>query len=185
MRLIIQLDLMETCNTSVMPDDFISQLAANIKAKEESAALASKTQLHKADFIRANCHAFFEQVVGELKRLTDDLTQALEGTSSAEPPIVLSRPGNVANPGVMVAKDDFPSANAKLNLNPQGLNLAFHLTWAARKNGPTPHAILGAWKFDVSPENNLILTKQPGGAAQSFSTPKELAEFVIKTIFTV
>lgn len=164
-----------------MPDDLIDKLASQIKAKEDAAALTAKIQLHKADFIRANCGAFFGRVADELKRLTDELTAALAGNSSADPPIVFSRQAI----SVAIDKHDFPNAHAELNVNAQALNLKFELYWSPRRGGPGGGRSNGTWKFDVNQDNDLILLNNPGEPAARFTTPKEVAEFVISTIFTV
>lgn len=182
MRLSIQIELLRTChNRAIMPDSLIQQLAEQIKAKEESAALSAKIQIHKAEFIQANCGTFFNQVTAELRQLTADLGNALSGSSSAEWPIALSQIGTT---GLSIRKEDFPVVYVGLNLTVVALALECDISCAAHKGAPT-RAAKSHWKFDVSPENNLILTNSPGSPVCHFSTPKEVAEYVMKTAFTV
>ena len=164
-----------------MPDDLIDKLASQIKAKEDAAALSAQIQLHKAEFIRANCEAFFGRVGDELKQLTDELSAALAGSSSADPPILFSKQAI----SVAIDKDDFPNAHANLNVNAQALNLQFGLRWSPRRGDPGGGRSNGTWKFDVNQDNDLILVNNPGAPAARFTNPKEVAEFVISTIFTV
>ena len=164
-----------------MSDSLIQQLAEQIKGKEEAAALSAKIQIHKTEFIQANCEAFFDQVTAELKQFTEALGSALVGSSSAEWPIVLSQ--NV--PGTLtIKKDDFPSVHVGMTLNMAGLALKCDITSASHKNAQS-HPVQFNWKFDVNPDNNLVLTNAPGAPVCHFSTPKEVAEHVMKTAFTV
>jgi hypothetical protein len=84
----------------------IQRLADQIKAKEEKAALSQRIQLHKADFIKANCRAFFDELATELKAAVSQLNEALAGSASADLPAVIKTPSRDL---IHISKDDFPA----------------------------------------------------------------------------
>lgn len=162
-----------------MENDAIQKLADQIKAKEEKAALSQRIQLHKADFIKANGRAFFDELAAELKLAVSQLNEALAGSASADVPAVIDAP---ARDSIHISKDDFPSASTSLVLNMNGLRIDLVFRSSQRKGVPPLHAVNGYLSFDVNSDNQLVvLTKDQ----KVFSSAKDLAGFVMEGTFTI
>lgn len=162
-----------------MDNDAIQKLADQIKSKEERAALSQQIQLHKAEFIKANCRSFFDTLSAELKAAVSQLNEALAGAASADPPVVFKAPTGVS---IQIAKDDFPSTSASLTLNTNGLRMDFVVHSSQRKDVPPQHNSLGFLAFDVNPENQLVVRTKD---QKVYSSAKDLAESIMESTFTI
>jgi hypothetical protein len=161
-----------------MDADDIQRLADQIKAREEKAALSQRIQLHKVDFIKANCQALFNELGAELKLAVSQLNEALAGSASADLPAVITS----SQGAIHISKDDFPSASTNLILNIKGLRIDLASQTSQRKGTPPVHAVNGYLSFDVNPDNQLVvLTKDQ----KVFSSAKDLGGFIMDGTFTI
>lgn len=165
-------------------DDLINKLAAQIKAKEDNAALSQQIQLHKSEFIKASCPQFFVALGRAIAESAEKLNRALEGSASAQPAITCQ--SGVAN--ITLGKDDFPYVSAGLTLNPNALGVSFVLKWSPRKQSAiSGQHHDGIWKFDVDESNTLLLSGYiaPNHPPLVPSEPQAVADFLFQTVFTV
>jgi len=164
-----------------MADDLINKLAAQIKARDESAAKAQQIQLHKTEFIQTNCAQWFHQFMDAFVGSAQALNKALTGSASADPPI---KAGIISPQQISVTKDDFPAVRVNSLLDVRGMSVNVAASSAAQK-GQTPKEWSLHLQFDVDANNNLVLRSKPGTPTFQVSTPKELADSLMETVFSV
>jgi hypothetical protein len=162
-----------------MDNEAIQKIADQIKAREEKAALSQRIQLHKADFIKANCPAFFSELADELKVAISQLNTALAGSASGDLPAGIT---TESRDSIRIFKEDFPSASTRITLNTNGLRIDFSSQSSQRKGVQPQHAASGCLAFDVNADNQLvILTKDQ----RVFSSAKEIAVLFMDGTFTI
>jgi hypothetical protein len=165
-------------------NELVNRLAEQIKGKEESAAIAQKEQVNRMEYIKANCPRFFLEVTGYLSAQVDRLNAALAGSDTANPLAVFE---NDSTTSFVISKGDFPSVRGAVQLNIEGLSITCNLLSALSLNDQ-PVLTAGALAFDMDANAQLLSLRTPPGSQLpplNFSTPKEFADFVLTTLFTV
>lgn len=145
------------------------QLAMNIRIKYSSRELLEREH---GEFIRARQCAFFTEVAEKVRGTIERINTALR------PDGIESTFSQDSAHEVSITTCLRFDAKASLELKPSEASVVFGLKL------PGKPAVADVWKFDAEPGPRLVLGQsRAANTAVKFSTPEEVGDFVIKSVF--